>query len=123
MAITKTWSINNIKRMNSDGGVISIRWSCVAKNDTSPFYKSTQGGELKCNYNASSEDFISYESLTENDVLGWVYKSLVEDGETANQAKTRIESECTTKVQAKIDKNTSVGIPWNRNENYYIGLK
>lgn len=122
MAITKTWSINNMKRMNSDGGVISINWSCEAKNDTSPFYKSSQRGELKCNYNASSEDFIPYENLTENDVLGWVYKSLVEDGETANQAKIKIESKCTAKVQAKIDENTSAGVPWNRDENYYMGL-
>ena len=63
---------------------------------------------------ASSPDYIPYADLTESDVLGWVYDSLIEGEETATEAKTRIETERTAKVQGQIDRaaSQSDGMPW-----------
>jgi hypothetical protein len=52
--------------------------------------------------------------LSEDDVLGWVYDSLIEGEETADEAKLRIEADRTGKVQGQIDRATSQssGVPW-----------
>lgn len=114
MAINTTWSVNNMTHMDSDGGVILVYWSCVAASDGSPSYSATEGGKLRCEYDASSPDFIAYADLTEDDVLGWVYASLVEGDETPEEAKARIEANRTAKVQGQIDRATaqSSGTPW-----------
>ena len=114
MAINCTWSINDMTHMDSDGGVILVYWSCVAASDGTPSYSATEGGKLRLTYDASSSDFIPYADLTEADVLGWVYTSLIEDDETADEAKARVEAERTAKVQGQIDRasSQSSGTPW-----------
>jgi len=114
MAINCTWSVSDMTHMDSDGGVILVYWSCVAASDGSPSYTATEGGKLRCEYDASSSDFIPYADLTEADVLGWVYTSLIEDEETADEAKARVEADRTAKVQGQIDRasSQSSGTPW-----------
>lgn len=113
MAVTTTWSVQDMQRNDSDGGVTIVYWSMVAQNDSGS-ESATEGGKLRLTYDASSSDFIAYDSLTEDDVLGWVYDSLIEGDETATEAKTRVENERTAKVNAQITKNadTSTGTPW-----------
>lgn len=115
MAITNTWSVSNMTHEDSDGGVILVYWSCVAASDGTPSYTATEGGKLRCTYDASSPDYIAYADLTEANVLGWVYDSLIEGEETATEAKTRIETDRTAKVQGQIDRaaSQSDGMPWS----------
>ena len=114
MAITTTWSVNDMTHMDSDGGVILVYWSLIAASDGTPSYTAQEGGKLKLTYDASSSSFISYDDLKESDVLGWVYDSLIEGEETADEAKKRIEDDRTAKVQGQIDRATSqaTGLPW-----------
>ena len=114
MAITTTWSVNDMTHKDSDGGVFLVYWSLVAQSDGTPSYSATEGGKLRCTYDASSPDFIPYADLTEADVLGWVYNSLIEGDETADEAKARIEANRTAKVQGQIDRaaTTASGTPW-----------
>ena len=58
--------------------------------------------------------FIAYASLTEADVLSWVYASLVQGDETPDEAKARIEANRTARVQSQIDAATTTtsGVPW-----------
>lgn len=114
MAINTTWSVNDMTHMDSDGGVILVFWSCVAASDGTPSYSATEGGKLRCEYDASSPSFIPYADLTQDDVLGWVYASLVEGEETPEEAKLRVEANRTAKVQGQIDRATaqSSGTPW-----------
>ena len=123
MAITTTWTVNDMQRTDSDGGVFLVYWSCVARNQTgtdglgNPVYGSetaTEGGKLRCEPDPSAPDFTPYEDLTEADVLGWVYNSLIEGDETADEAKARIEANRTGKVQGQIDRanTTASGTPW-----------
>jgi|TARA_E500000318_G_scaffold74334_1_gene68989 hypothetical protein len=114
MAITTTWSVNDMTHMDSDGGVILVYWSLTANSDGTPSYTAQEGGKLKLTYDASSSSFISYDDLKESDVLGWVYNSLIEGEETADEAKKRIEDDRTAKVQGQIDRAASqaTGLPW-----------
>jgi hypothetical protein len=114
MAITTTWSVNDMTHKDSDGGVFLVYWSLVAQSDGTPSYSATEGGKLRCTYDASSSDFIPYADLTEATVLGWVYNSLIEGDETATEAKARIEADRTAKVQGQIDRaaSDSSGVPW-----------
>lgn len=111
MAITTTWSVNNMTHNDADGGVILVYWSCVASDGT---YLATGGGKLRCEPDPSSPDYIPYADLTEADVLEWVYASLVEGEETPAEAKARIEENRTGKVQGQIDRANAQadGLPW-----------
>jgi len=114
MAITTTWSVDNMAHKNADGGVVLVYWSCVAASDGDPVYTARAGGKLRLTYDASAPGFIPYADLTEADVLGWVYNSLIEEDETADEAKARIEANRTAKVQDQIDRanSESSGLPW-----------
>ena len=114
MAITNTWSVTDMQHTDSDGGVFLVYWSMVAASDGPPSYGAQEGGKLRCTYDTSAAGFIPYADLTENDVLGWVYASLVQGDETADEAKARIEAERTAKVQKQIDAaaTTASGVPW-----------
>ena len=111
MAISTTWSVSNMVRNEADGGVVTVYWSCVASDGT---YSATEGGKLRLTPDASADDFVAYADLTEATVLGWVHDSLVEGEETADEAKTRIETDRTAKVQGQIDRAAaqSEGTPW-----------
>ena len=115
MAITSTWSVTDMQRTDSDGGVFLVYWNCTAASDGSPVYTAVEAGKLRCEPDPTSPDYIPYDNLTEADVLGWVYASLVQGDETPEQAKARVEAEREAKVQGQIDRanTTSSGTPWN----------
>ena len=114
MAITTTWSVNNMTHVDADGGVILVYWSLVAASDGEGQETATEGGKNRFEYDASGSGFIAYKDLKESDVLGWIYDANKESDETAEEYKTRIESERTAKVQAQIDRKAaqSDGVPW-----------
>ena len=111
MAITTTWSVGGMTHKDSDGGVFLVRWSLIANDGT---YTAKEGGKLRCTADPSASDYIAYADLTEADVLGWVYSSLIVDDETAAEAKSRTEALWTAKVQGQIDRAAanSTGVPW-----------
>ena len=114
MAITNTWSVTNMQHTDADGGVFLVYWSMVAQSDGTPSYSASEGGKLRCEYDASSSSYIAYADLTEANVLGWVYNSLIEGEETAEEAKARVEADRTGKVQNQINAaaTTASGVPW-----------
>ena len=116
MAITTTWNVSDMTHKDSDGGVFLVYWLLTATDGT---YSASAGDKLRCTADPSASDYIAYADLTEADVLGWVYSSLIqqkEDGsdETAAEAKARIEVDRTAKVQKQIDAaaTTATGVPW-----------
>ena len=114
MTITNTWSVTNMQHTDADGGVFLVYWSMVAQSDGASSYTASEGGKLRCEYDASRPTYIPYADLTEATVLGWVYNSLIEGDETAEEAKARIEADRTAKVQKQIDaaETTASGTPW-----------
>jgi len=114
MAINTTWSVNNMTHVDADGGVILAYWSLVAASDGSGGETATEGGKARFTYDASSGDYIAYDSLKESDVLGWIWEANKEGEETASEYKARIETERTAKVQGQIDRKAAQadGVPW-----------
>ena len=114
MAITTTWSVNNMTHVDADGGVILAYWSLVAASDAGGGETATEGGKNRFEYDASGSGFIKYDDLKQSDVLGWIYEANKEGDETADEYKARIEAERTAKVQAQIDRKAaqSTGVPW-----------
>lgn len=108
------WSINDMKRNIADGGVTIVYWSCTAFDDIHSDCSAVEGGKLLLKPDASTDDFIAYEDLTKEQVLDWVYESLIEDDETAEQAKIRIENIRKSKVDAQVVRKTeqATGMPW-----------
>ena len=114
MAINTTWSVENMTRMDADGGVIKVYWTCIAESDAGGGESATEGGKNIFTYDASSSDFIAYADLKESDVLGWIYDANKVGDETADEYKARIEADRTAYVQSKIDRNATqaTGVPW-----------
>ena len=114
MAINTTWTVSNMTHVDADGGVILAYWSLTAASDAGGGETATESGKNRFTYDASSSDFIAYDSLKESDVLGWIWEANKEGDETAAEYKARIEAERTAKVQAQIDRNATqaTGVPW-----------
>ena len=73
MAIKTTWSVNNMTRVNADGGVITAYWSLIAQSDGEGQETAQEGVKNEVTYDASSSGFIAYADLKESDVfLSWL---------------------------------------------------
>ena len=114
MAITVTWSVTDMVRDAATGGVKLVYWSCVAADDTHTECSAVEGGKLRLEPDADAEGFVAYDDLIEETVLGWVYDSLIEGDETADEAKARIAADRTGKVEAQVARKTAEasGTPW-----------
>ena len=89
-----TWVIKNMQRMESDGAVTVVHWSCsegdVEITGTSAFEADS-----------SAEGFVSYENLTEATVLGWI------------ESKDAIEAALADKLDALAQPQPVTGMPWS----------
>ena len=114
MAITVTWSVTDMKRDVASGGVKLVHWQCIATDGTHTECTATDGGKLRLEPDASADGFVAYDDLTEATVLGWVYDSLIEGEETADEAKARVAANRTGKVEAQVARKAAGanGIPW-----------
>lgn len=94
------WSIPVIERASETGGVIVAHW-CVTK--TTDDHSASEYGTKSFNPDPSSGEFIPFQDLTEEIVLGWCF---------TEEEKAEIE----TRLQNKIDLlslgTVSLGIPW-----------
>ena len=116
MAVTTTWSVQDMTHTNADGGVFQVIWQCLAQNpigvdeEGDPVYgpeRAVEAGKYVTTYDVSSVSHVAFADLTEAVVLQWVWDS--EDFD-----KDAIEADRTSKVEAQIVNNaaTSTGVPW-----------
>ena len=94
MAIT--WNISQLDRQISDGFVTTAHWQAVV----------IDGGYSASVYNTCSwtgEPTIAYDSLTQDDVLAWVWQSV--DKEAVEAA---LEAQIAEQKAPKI----ATGLPW-----------
>ena len=94
------WSIANLERNTADGGVVVAHWRVTAEDGK---YTASSYGTQSFTPDASADDFIAYDSLTEATVIGWVQAEM--DVEATQEA-----------LQANIDAQktpaTLTGTPW-----------
>jgi len=95
-----TWTIANLERNTSDGGVVVAHWRATA---TDGDYSASSYGTCGFSPDPSDPAYIPYESLTEADVLAWVYESVDKDATEAALAAN---------IEDQKAPQTAAGTPW-----------
>ena len=92
-----TWTISQLDRQTSNGFVTTAHWQAVATDgDYSASIINT------CSW--TGEPTVSYDSLTQDDVLAWVWQSVDKDAVEAS-----LEAQIAEQKAPKIAR----GLPWN----------
>ena len=98
------WKIYDLKRVIDNGVVTEITYACESQLSGSGTRKI---GNLTVVGSPDDSDFISYNNLTQTDVLGWVYASV---------DKTIFETENSSSIAQQITHRaaitTKTGTPW-----------
>jgi len=98
------WTVSQLERTTTDGGVITAHWRCTATDNTGeePISAGCYGS---CSFepDPTSESFIPFDQLTEEIVLGWVY-GLVD--------KEVMEQNCNEKLDKLLNPERVAGLPW-----------
>ena len=79
MSIEIKWSINDTERYASDGLIFNIHWSASAtepSNDPKKPYGASIVNTLQVE---RGDSFVAFDSLTEQEVLGWVQTAVGKD--------------------------------------------
>ena len=101
MAATFEWTVGQLERNLADGGVIVAHWRCTASDGD---YSASSYGTAGFTPDASAPDFTPYDSLTEADVLAWVWADGVD--------KENIEASLQSKIDANKNPTSATGTPW-----------
>lgn len=104
------WRIIQLEYNVNDGGVLVVHWRATADQvmvGGGPYTETTYG-PCSLTYDSSSEDFIPFDSLTEEIVLGWVW-----DENIGNVDKELVEQELEEKLLEKVSPTTETGLPWS----------
>jgi hypothetical protein len=86
------WTIAQLERNTSDGGVVVAHWRATATETRDTFSASSYG---TCGFtpDPTAPDFVPFESLTEADVLAWVYESVDKDASVEASLASQIEDQ------------------------------
>ena len=95
-----TWTIANLERNLADGGVTVAHWR-VEEVDGN--YSASAYGTVSFTPAATDPSFFSYDSLTESDVMGWVW---------ANVDQAATEAALAAKIEADKNPTSADGVPW-----------
>jgi hypothetical protein len=96
--MTITWKINNLERQTSDGLVTVVHWGAYAADgDYNAGVYNTQALER------DGDSFVSYDTLTEETVLGWLWSKI---------DKEAVEASLTAQIEAQKAPVTANGLPW-----------
>ena len=98
---TFNWTVAQLERELSDGGVIVAHWRCAASDGD---YSASSYGTAGFTPDASAPDFVAYDSLTEATVLGWLWADGVD--------KDATEAALQANINAQKNPVTSAGVPW-----------
>jgi hypothetical protein len=103
-----TWTIANLERNLSDGGVTVAHWrvtesETVGTGDDAVTHTASAYGTVGFTPDADDPSFVPYDSLTEADVMAWVWAEV-------DQAAT--EAALTADIEAQKNPVTADGMPW-----------
>ena len=101
MAVTYNWTVANLERNTTDGGVTVAHWRCAG--DDGNGNTASSYGTTSHTPDPDAAGFVAFDDLTEADVLGWVHGVI-------DQAAT--ESAIEAKINEMANPTTSDGLPW-----------
>ena len=99
--ITTTWTISQLDRIIPDGAVYTAHWQVVSVEGD---YSASAYGTVSFTPDPASPDFIPYDDLTEEEVLGWVWSSGVD--------KFTTEASLADQIYLQQNPVTASGVPW-----------
>ena len=99
-----TWTIANLERNLADGGVTVAHWR-VTEEETvgDDTFTASAYGTVGFTPDADADDFVAYDSLTEEVVMGWVHAEV-------DQSAT--EAALTANIEAQKNPVSADGMPW-----------
>jgi len=77
MTIEVTWKIDDMKRNSSNNGVFEVFWTVWAVREET--YVTEINGVVSLTPDPSSDSFIAFENLTQDNVIAWVKNDLETD--------------------------------------------
>ena len=95
-----TWTIATLERDLADGGVTVAHWRVTEEDGD---FSASSYGTVGFTPDPTASDYIAYDSLTEADVLGWVWESVGQD---------TVEAALTAKIEADKNPTSGSGVPW-----------
>lgn len=95
-----TWTIANLERNVADGGVTVAHWRVTEVDGD---YSASAYGTVGFTPDASADDFVAYNDLTESTVLGWVH---------ADVDKDATEATLTANIAEQKTPTSADGMPW-----------
>ena len=95
-----TWTIATLERELADGGVTVAHWRCTEEDGD---VSASSYGTVGFTPDPTAPDYMAYDSLTEADVLGWVWESVGQD---------TVEAALTAKIEADKNPTSGSGVPW-----------
>ena len=101
--MTTVWKIEEMERQLDGGGVITAHYRVFATEGETSVSAYGSGSFTP---DPQSPDFVPYENLTEEIVLGWVKEQLTD------LKVSQIEGQLASVLDQKINPTTSVGRPW-----------
>ncbi len=101
MAVEYTWTIPTTEYTMENGGIFNVHWRVTAQDG---HYTASAYGTCGFTPDAQDPDFVPYEILTEDVVLGWIWDSGVD--------KYATEAALAAKIDAQKNPTTSTGVPW-----------
>lgn len=97
------WTISTLER-NADGGVIIAHWRASDRETVGDVEHSGSAyGTVSFTPDPSAKDFIDYDSLTQDIVVGWVKKAV-----ESEEIETKIAEQIADSKAPAI----STGVPW-----------
>ena len=97
-----TWNISTLER-NTDNGVVVAHWRA---SDVDGDHSGSSYGTVGFTPDASADGYVAYDSLTEENVIGWVKDSMGEE------AVTGVEDSIAAQIAESKAPAISVGTPW-----------
>ena len=107
MAITHNWSIRHLNQLNDGTGTVCEIFYHIESRDGD--ISIDDGGVVRLN-TENIENFISYESLTEEVVLNWVKDSL---GEQVNNIESNNASWIDSVKNPPAPRTITAPLPWS----------
>ena len=101
---TFNWTIANTERYLDTGGIFVVHWRVTAEetvgDDT---FTASAYGTVGFTPDADADDFVAYDSLTEEVVMGWVHAEVDQDA---------TEAALTANIEAQKNPVSADGMPW-----------
>jgi hypothetical protein len=103
---TYNWTIANLERNTADDGVTIAHWRCTATDSIDGNdYTASSYGTMGFTPDPTDPEYIPFESLTEEIVLGWIFFS-------EEDFRKNVEKALNLNILEQSQPSTVSGMPW-----------